>query len=102
MKTMHNYILPANAVYYRTLGPWSAEEIPEGLKGQHQLKTGSWAVIKILRGTIDFAWVDEATESALTLESGMELTVPPQVLHHLVLTGPVELALYFHRESPAA
>ena len=96
------YSLPANTVCYRTLGPWTAQEIPAGLKGQHQLKAGSWAVIKILSGNIDFAWDDESAKPAKKLEAGMELTVPPLVLHHLILDGPVELTLSFYREGPAA
>lgn len=100
--TVQAYTLPPNAESYRTLGPWTEAEIPAGLKGQHQLKAGSWAVIKILSGKIDFAWDDDRAESAITLETGMELTVPPLVLHHLVVTGHVEVALSFYREGPAA
>ena len=96
------YTLPVNAACYRTLGPWTAEEIPAGLKGQHQLKAGSWAVIKILSGKIDFTWDDDSAEPATTLETGLELTVPPLVPHHLVPNGPVEVTLSFYREGPAA
>ena len=96
------YTVPANAECYRTLGPWTAETIPAGLKGQHLLKAGSWAVIKILSGKIDFAWDGGSVEPAITLETGMELTVPPLELHHLVLNGPVEVTLSFYREGPAA
>lgn len=102
MMPVKTYTLPANAAAYRALGPWNAEEIPAGLKGQHQLKAGSWAVIKILSGKIDFAWDDDSGAPTITLDTGMELTVPPQVLHHLVLTGPVDVALSFYREGTAA
>lgn len=96
------YTLPPNATSYRKLGPWTEVEIPAGLKGQHQLKAGSWAVIKILSGKIDFVWDDERAGPAITLETDIELTVPPLVLHHLVVTGPVEVALSFYRVDPAA
>lgn len=102
MTSPRSYTLPANAACYRTLGPWNAEEIPAGLKGQHQLKAGSWAVIKICSGNIHFAWDDETAGPVVALESGMELIVPPLVLHHLVLTGPVEVTLSFYREGTAA
>ena len=101
MSSVQPYTLPANAASYRTLGPWTADEIPAGLKGQHQLKAGSWAVIKILSGRIDFAWDDGNTGPTTTLETGMKLTVPPLVPHHLVVTGPVEVALSFYREGLA-
>lgn len=102
MSHVQGYTLPVNAACYRTLGPWNTDEIPTGLKGQHQLKAGSWAVIKILSGRIDFAWDDESAKPAITLEAGMELTVPPLVLHHLVPDGLVEVTLSFYREGPAA
>lgn len=101
MTHMQAYTLPANASCYRTLGPWSEDVIPEGLKGQHQLKAGSWAEIHILSGQIDFAWDDGEASVAHTLGSGMKLTVPPLVLHHLIVTGPVEIAISFFREVPA-
>lgn len=100
--TRQVYTLPPTAACYRTLGPWTAEEIPTGLKGQHQLKAGSWAMIKILTGKIDFAWDDDGAKPAITLKAGMELTVPPLVLHHLVLDGPVEVTLSFYSEGLAA
>ena len=93
--------LPANASCYRTLGPWTEDAIPEGLKGQHQLKAGSWAEIHILSGQIDFAWDDGEASDAQTLETGMKLIVPPLVLHHLIVTGPVEISLSFFRQVPA-
>lgn len=98
---VQTYILPANASCYRTLGPWSEDEIPEGLKGQHQLKAGSWAEIHIVSGKIDFAWDDLESSVAHTLGAGMKLTVPPLVLHHLIVTGPVEISLSFFRQVPA-
>ena len=39
-------------------------------------------------------------EPLVTLQAGMELIVPPVTLHHLVLTGPVEVTLAFYREVP--
>lgn len=100
MTRLQVYTLPATTSCYRTLGPWTAEEIPAGLRGQHKLKAGSWAVIKILSGQINFAWDDDEASTTITLETGMELTVPPLVLHHLIVTGPVDIALSFYREAP--
>ena len=99
MSSVHTYTLPANAAYHRSLGPWNADEIPAGLKGQHQLKAGSWAIVKILSGKIDFVWDDDGASAPITLETGTELIVPPLVLHHLVLNGPVTVGLSFYREG---
>ena len=101
MTQVQNYTLPENASCYRTLGPWSEDAIPEGLKGQHQLKAGSWAEIHILSGQINFAWDEGEASVAHTLKTGTKLTVPPLVPHHLIATGPVEIALSFFREVPA-
>lgn len=98
MKPVQNNVLPADAAPYRTLGPWTADEIPAGLTGQHQLKAGSWAIIKILSGQIDFVWDDNGDAPAISLDAGMQLTVPPLIPHHLVLSGAVEIALTFYRE----
>lgn len=101
MAHMQAFTLPANVSCYRTLGPWSEDVVPAGLKGQHQLKAGSWAEIQILSGQIDFAWDDDDGSVVHTLKAGMKLTVPPLVLHHLIVTGPVEIVLSFFREVSA-
>ena len=101
MAHVQAYTLPANASCYRTIGPWSEDAIPEGLKGKHQLKAGSWAEIHILSGQIDFAWDGDDLSVTHTLKTGVKLTVPPLVLHHLIVTGPVEIALSFFREVSA-
>lgn len=88
--------LPHGAEPYRTIGPFDAASLPQGLRSEHRLKEGTWAVLNLSRGTIGFAW-DDPAGGREDLVSPAMLVVPPQVLHHVEGEGPFELTITFHR-----
>jgi tellurite resistance-related uncharacterized protein len=84
---------PPQATPYRTVGPWEASEIPQGLLTEHRLKPGTWARLQILRGSVRFVWDDGASE-AIVLCHGTH-DIPPEIPHHLELIGDVRLQVTF-------
>ena len=96
---MAKFEIPTDASCYRTLGPWTHDEIPDGLQKQLRLKAGSWGKLTVIGGIIDFCWDDEPGASPVRLQKGQSLVIPPTVPHHLQLVGPVTIALSFYKRA---
>lgn len=88
--------LPAEVKPYRTIGPFDAQSLPKGLRGEHNLKEGTWGLLQLAEGSLRFVWDDEAG-GAVDLVAPASLVVPPQVLHHVEGHGPFALRITFHR-----
>jgi tellurite resistance-related uncharacterized protein len=88
--------LPAGAEPYRTIGPFDAQTLPQGLRGEHNLKPGTWGVLELSAGALRFVWDDEAG-GVEELAAPATLVVPPEVLHHVEGEGPFALSITFNR-----
>jgi tellurite resistance-related uncharacterized protein len=88
--------LPPGSEPYRTIGPFDARSLPQGLRKQHQLKDGAWGLLALSAGSLRFVW-DDAAGGTDELTAPASLVVPPQVLHHVEGDGPFELTITFYR-----
>lgn len=88
--------LPAGAEPYSTIGPFDAQSLPKGLRGKHNLKAGTWGLLRLGEGSLRFVW-DDAAGGAEDLIAPASLVVPPQVLHHVEGDGPFSVTIAFHR-----
>ena len=88
--------LPPGTEPYRTIGPFDARSLPQGLRREHQLKDGTWGLLVLSAGSLRFVW-DDAAGGADDLAAPASLVVPPQVLHHVEGDGPFDLTIAFHR-----
>lgn len=88
--------LPADAVAYRTIGPFDAQTLPAGLRAEHRLKDGTWGLMTLTEGSLRFVWDDERG-GAEELIAPASLAIPPQVLHHVEGESPFMLTITFHR-----
>lgn len=86
--------LPEDLHVVRTAGPWPADAVPAGLRRDHRVAAGTWGRLRVLEGSVT---VSLAVEPPLTrtLLAGEEQPLPPEVPHHLILGGPVLLAVDF-------
>ena len=89
-------MLPAGAEAYRTLGPFDAQTLPSGLRSEHRLKAGTWALVRLSAGSLSFVW-DDAKGGRLDLAAPAAMVVPPQVPHHLEGDEPFLVSITFHR-----
>lgn len=81
---------------YRRIGPFGPDDLPKGLLANHRLAPGVWGQVRLEQGKIDFVWDDEQG-GRQTLAAPAEIVVPPQVPHHLELTGAFRLSITFLR-----
>ena len=88
--------LPPGSAPYRTIGPFDAAGLPQGLRSEHRLKQGAWAMLRLAAGSLRFVW-DDAEGGREELTAPATLVVPPQVPHHVEGEGPFELTIAFHQ-----
>ena len=93
--------LPTDALAYRDLGPFDNASLPAGLLAEHRLKAGTWGLLRVTSGQIDFVWDDGLSPVRRRLNAGDAIVVPPQVPHHLETTTRFELSLTFFRAVSA-
>jgi tellurite resistance-related uncharacterized protein len=74
--------LPQGVESYRTIGPFDAATLPAGLRRTHDLKPGTWGMVSLSEGRLDFVWED-AKGGRDKLAAPAEIVVPPQVPHHV-------------------
>jgi tellurite resistance-related uncharacterized protein len=72
---------------------FSADSVPAGLLSNHSLKRGTWGRLVVLHGVVEF---HEGKES-WTVTPGSDFVILPEVVHHLVLAGPVSFRVDFLR-----
>lgn len=88
--------IPAEAKPYRRIGPFGRDDLPKGLIANHRLAAGVWGLVEVEEGQIDFVW-DDAQGGCQSVHAPGAITVPPQVPHHLELTGEFRLSITFLR-----
>jgi tellurite resistance-related uncharacterized protein len=92
--------LPDGLVCYRELGPFDETSLPSGLRAEHRLKLGTWALLTVLDGSIRFRWDDGRVPDAVELAAGDSIAIPPALPHHLETHGFFRLVIAFHRAAP--
>lgn len=87
---------------YRTIGPFDTDSLPDGLRREHRLKSGTWGRLTVHSGEIMMCWDDGSGEAPWLLRAGAVAIVPPERPHHLEEIGPFNLSIEFQRETPAS
>lgn len=88
--------LPPGLEFVRVTPTFDENSVPAGLLAAHQVAAGVWGRLLVRAGAVRFVF--EGTGRTHDLVAGDSLAIPPQTLHHLQLTGPVRLAVEFHRD----
>ncbi|OTG69820.1 tellurite resistance methyltransferase TehB [Acinetobacter sp. ANC 4169] len=87
-------------ICYKELPIWQHDTIPQGFQRAHNTKAGTWAKLRVLKGELIFAFVDEAGEVLSTQVFNVDQQPPfiePQLWHKIVSASPdVECQLKFY------
>ncbi len=62
--------LPETISAYKKTPVFTAETVPKGLLADHQTKAGTWGLITVLEGELDYTITDASRE--------------PEILHHVL------------------
>ena len=83
--------LPEGLVVARTAGPFDEATLPAGLRRNHRVADGTWALLRVLTGSAHFTMNTEPP-IAVDLRSGDRQPIPPGVLHAVALrAGSIEV-----------
>ena len=88
--------LPSGAVAYKRTPVFTSETTPEALLHDHRTKAGTWGLIQVERGTLQYTI--EGKESHI-LTPGSPGVVEPQVTHYVTPLGDVAFFVEFYREQ---
>eukprot|EP00565_Helicotheca_tamesis_P008715 CAMPEP_0185733884 /NCGR_PEP_ID=MMETSP1171-20130828/20833_1 /TAXON_ID=374046 /ORGANISM="Helicotheca tamensis, Strain CCMP826" /LENGTH=113 /DNA_ID=CAMNT_0028403733 /DNA_START=50 /DNA_END=391 /DNA_ORIENTATION=- len=94
--------LPDNVVKYSQVPavgkpPFSATKIPRGLLKDHNTKEGTWGIIDVQKGTLEYT-IMEPIQQRFELKAPAKGVIEPTVLHHVkALTDDLEFVVEFYR-----
>ena len=88
--------IPVGYEPYRRTPHFDETSVPAGLLRQHTTKPGIWARIHVTQGSLDYL-LHEPFHARERLTSQSPGIIPPEVEHHLEVSGPVSFYVEFWR-----
>ena len=92
--------LPADLVFLRSTPVFDEQNLPAGLRANHNTKEGSWGRIRIIAGALRYEVCDPrrpVSTTILTPRSAPAI-IEPTILHRVEPVGAVEFQVEFWRE----
>lgn len=86
--------LPGDLQITRTAGPFDQDTVPAALRKDHLVAEGRWGCLRVVEGSVGFQLATQPPLD-LRLHAGDRQAIPPGVAHHLVIDGPVVVAVDF-------
>ena len=86
--------LPEGVVLDSVVGPWNRSTLPKGLLSAHKVPAGTWGVLKVKRGSVQFD-IQVAPPMHLQLSEGDSQAIPPEILHNVNPGSDAELEIEF-------
>ncbi|MCT0207296.1 DUF1971 domain-containing protein [Synechococcus sp. CS-1332] len=88
--------LPDGLTPYKRTPTFDAETVPAGLRAQHSTKTGVWARVVVLEGSLPFRFLEPDEELVVLTPERPGIVAPTQL--HRAEPGPgVRFYVEFHR-----
>lgn len=95
-------VLPQNIEAYSKTKVFTHETVPAGLQSNHSTKAGTWGVLHIVSGELQYHITEEGSEAQFELNKEFNGIIKPEQIHHIVVSGPVEFYVEFCREVDEA
>lgn len=88
-------VLPAP---YRSTPVFDETTLPDALRSQHSLRTGTWGKICMIEGQLKLTYCD--TQDTVILSSSVCGLIQPQQLHFVEPLGPIKMRIDFYDCPP--
>ena len=88
--------LPDGLKLVRTTPTFDEHTVPAGLRAAHRIAEGVWGRLVVLSGSLEFV-VDSEPDSPHRIVAEESRIIPPGVVHHVTVDGPVRFHVEFHR-----
>lgn len=92
--------LPEGLERVRTTPRFDQDSVPAGLLNEHRVADGVWGRLIVHDGALRFVFDAGRADSGATsrcLTPGSVQVIPPAVVHHVELVGPVDFEVEFWR-----
>ena len=90
--------LPKNVTAYKKTKVFTHETVPDALTSHHDTKAGTWGVIHVVSGEMDYTIDDERRErETVRLNPQTVGIVEPEIRHFVTPVDEVEFYVEFHR-----
>lgn len=83
---------------YKTTPVFDQDSLPEAIRSAHNTKAGVWGLLRVLEGEVRLVFHDPPRSVRVTPDR--PATIPPQVVHHVEVSGPMRMQVEFYREPP--
>jgi tellurite resistance-related uncharacterized protein len=87
--------LPTTVTSYQRTKTFTQDTVPKGLLADHATKAGTWGVITVTEGRLEYVIPSE--DETVILDSETPGIVEPDVSHHVKPLGPVSFFVEFYR-----
>ena len=86
--------IPDGLHVVRTAGPFDTATLPMGLRADHRVADGRWAMLRVLEGAVGFT-MDTDPPVAVHLVVGDEQAIPPKVAHRVIVEHGMWIVIDF-------
>ena len=83
---------------YASSPVFNSETLPDALRNDHRTKAGTWGLLRVLEGEVRLVFLDPPSDHQVT--PAKPAIIPPQLAHHVVPLGPMQMQVEFYRERP--
>ena len=88
--------LPNTVQAYKKTPQFKEDTIPKGILNSHSTKEGTWGLINVLEGELEYI-IQSEPEEIIVLTPEKYGVVEPQVLHHVKPLGKVRFFVEFYK-----
>jgi len=83
---------------YKTTPVFNETTLPETVRTAHNTKPGTWGLLRVLSGEVRLVF--HAPHRVVMVNPAHPATIPPEAVHHVEVTGPMQMQVEFHTEAP--
>lgn len=83
---------------YKSTPIFDENTLPAALQNAHNTKAGTWGLLDLLSGTLDYV-IEESGETR-HMTAGDQQVIIPEQRHHVKLTGPMQMQVHFLTSQP--
>ncbi|MEO9468158.1 DUF1971 domain-containing protein [Parasphingorhabdus sp.] len=91
-------MMPKKAEPYSSTPIFNETSLPKALQNAHNTKAGTWGLLDLIAG--ELVYVIEDSGNRRPMVAGDRQLIEPEQLHHVELSGPMQMQVHFYRDKP--
>lgn len=83
---------------YKVTPIFDENTLPQALRNAHNTRPGTWGLLRVLSGELRLVFHDP--HMVVMVDRAHPAIIPPQAVHHVEVTGPMQMRVEFHDAPP--